>query len=82
MTATMDITKEKRPDEHMPAGTITNPTLAQQILNEFDAQSGLHPDFRPAHAKGLMCSGTFMGDGGKHGEAGNALAKPSNTQAT
>jgi catalase len=36
-----------------------NPALAQQILDAFDAQSGLHPGFRPAHAKGLMCSGTF-----------------------
>ena len=24
-----------------------------------DALSGLHPGFRPAHAKGLMCAGTF-----------------------
>ena len=40
-------------------GTITNATLAQQILDAFDAVFGLHPGFRPAHAKGLMCSGTF-----------------------
>ena len=45
--------------EHMPAGRLTNPALAQQILEAFDALSGLHPGFRPAHAKGLMCSGTF-----------------------
>jgi len=43
----------------MPTGTITNPTLAQQLLDAFDAAFGLHPGFRPAHAKGLMCSGTF-----------------------
>jgi len=43
----------------MPPGTITNPTLAQQLLDALDALSGLHPGFRPAHAKGLMCSGTF-----------------------
>jgi catalase len=36
-----------------------NPANAQQILDAFDAQSGVHPGFRPAHAKGLMCSGTF-----------------------
>src|SRR6266853_1554859 len=41
-------------------GTITNATLAQQILDAFDAVFGLHPGFRPAHAKGLMCSGTFV----------------------
>jgi catalase len=44
----------------MPTSTITNPALAQQLLDAVDATSGgLHPGFRPAHAKGLMCSGTF-----------------------
>jgi catalase len=43
----------------MPTGTITNPALAQQSLDVLDTLSGLHPGFRPAHAKGLMCSGTF-----------------------
>jgi len=44
----------------MPTSTITNPALAQQLLDAIDATSGgLHPGFRPAHAKGLMCSGTF-----------------------
>src|SRR6266478_8782638 len=43
----------------MPTGTYTNPALAQQLLDALDALSGLHPGFRPAHAKGLMCSGTF-----------------------
>jgi catalase len=45
--------------DHQPTGTLTNPVLAQQILDAFDALFGLHPGFRPAHAKGLMCSGTF-----------------------
>src|SRR5438093_6218634 len=40
-------------------GTIANPALAQQLLDALDALSGLHPGFRPAHAKGLMCSGVF-----------------------
>jgi catalase len=43
----------------MPTGTLTNPALAQQLLDAIDAVEGLHPGFRPAHAKGLMCSGTF-----------------------
>src|SRR2546426_7816674 len=43
----------------MPTGTLTNPALAQQLLDALDALFGLHPGFRPAHAKGLMCSGTF-----------------------
>jgi CDP-glucose 4,6-dehydratase len=33
--------------------------LAEQLLDALDTLSGLHPGFRPAHAKGLMCSGTF-----------------------
>ena len=45
--------------EHTPTGRITNPTLAQKILDSFDQQSGVHAGYRPAHAKGLMCSGSF-----------------------
>jgi catalase len=41
-----------------PTGTITNPALAKEVLDAFDS-SGVHPGYRPAHAKGLMCSGTF-----------------------
>jgi catalase len=36
-----------------------NPAPSQQLLDALDALSGLHPGFRPVHAKGLMCSGTF-----------------------
>jgi catalase len=43
----------------MSTGTLTNPALAQQLLDALDALSGLHPGFRPAHAKGLMCAGMF-----------------------
>ena len=43
----------------MPTGTINNPVLAQQLLDALDEAFGLHPGFRPAHAKGLMCSGIF-----------------------
>jgi catalase len=43
----------------MPTGAIANPALAQKLLDALDALFGLHPGFRPAHAKGLMCSGTF-----------------------
>ena len=43
----------------MPAGTSTNLALAEQLLDALDTLSGLHPGFRPAHAKGLICSGTF-----------------------
>src|SRR5215471_2421741 len=44
----------------MPAGKFTNQTFAQQILDAVDAAQGVYPGFRPAHAKGLMCTGTFV----------------------
>jgi catalase len=43
----------------MPDGKIANPELAQALLDALDALFGLHSGFRAAHAKGLMCSGTF-----------------------
>src|SRR5215475_7205394 len=33
--------------------------LANDLLAQLDAMFGLHPGFRPAHAKGIMLSGTF-----------------------
>ena len=33
--------------------------LSQELLQTFDAIFGLHPGFRPAHAKGIMLDGTF-----------------------
>jgi catalase len=37
-----------------------NPALSQQLLDALDMLSGgVQPGFRPVHAKGLMCSGTF-----------------------
>jgi catalase len=48
----------------MPAGTYTNLALAEQLLDALDTLAGLHPGFRPAHAKGLMCSGTFTSSPG------------------
>jgi catalase len=33
--------------------------LAEDLLKQFDAIFGLHPGFRPAHAKGFMLTGTF-----------------------
>src|SRR5579862_9028906 len=45
--------------KRMSTGTLANPVLAQQLLDAFDRLQGVHPGFRPAHAKGLMCSGVF-----------------------
>src|SRR5688572_5956558 len=33
--------------------------LANDLLQQFDTIFGLHPGFRPAHAKGVMLTGTF-----------------------
>jgi catalase len=43
----------------MPSRAFTNQAFAQQLLDAIDAVQGLHPGFRPAHAKGLMCAGVF-----------------------
>jgi len=53
--ALQELSKEKP----APTGTVANPTLAQNVLDALDGTSGVHPGYRPAHAKGLMCSGTF-----------------------
>ena len=44
----------------MPTGTIANPALAQQLLEALDGLFGLHPGFRPAHAKGLEVACLLM----------------------
>ena len=51
--------QEASKEKPAPTGTVANPTLAQNVLDALDATSGVHPGYRPAHAKGLMCSGTF-----------------------
>jgi catalase len=44
----------------MPAGKIDNQLLAERLLGAIDAAFAPQPGFRPAHAKGLMCCGTFV----------------------
>jgi len=34
-------------------------TLGQNIVQQFDTIFGVHPGFRPAHAKGILLAGTF-----------------------
>ncbi len=36
-----------------------SPALIQRLLDALDALSGLHAGFRPARAKGALCSGTL-----------------------
>jgi len=38
--------------------------LSQDLIKEFDTIFGLHPGFRPAHARGIMLTGTFSPDPG------------------
>lgn len=38
--------------------------LANDLLAQFDQLFGLHPGFRPAHAKGVMLTGTFTPSAG------------------
>src|ERR1700761_5418910 len=33
--------------------------LSEQLLKKFEALFGVHPGFRPAHAKGVMLNGSF-----------------------
>src|ERR1700761_4804409 len=34
--------------------------LSQQLLQKFDQLFGVHPGFRPAHAKGILLRGSFV----------------------
>jgi catalase len=51
----------------MPTGRVTNPTLAKDLLDVLDVLAGgVHAGFRPAHAKGAMCAGTFTPSADAH----------------
>jgi catalase len=53
-------TKVFMKEEHMPLPSDEKIVqLANDLLGQFDTIFGLHPGFRPAHAKGMMLSGTF-----------------------
>lgn len=39
--------------------TAAAQALSQDLVQALDNLFGLHPGFRPVHAKGVMCSGTF-----------------------
>ena len=39
--------------------TSTSPDTIRQIVEAMRALAGPHPGFRPVHAKGLVCAGTF-----------------------
>ncbi|OWK40775.1 catalase family peroxidase [Fimbriiglobus ruber] len=39
--------------------TDADPALIKNLLDALDTLSGTHPGFRPVHAKGVFCTGTF-----------------------
>jgi catalase len=39
--------------------STTAPTVVAQLVETMRALAGPHPGFRPVHAKGIVCSGTF-----------------------
>ena len=43
----------------MAAGILSGDPLAEPIVDALRTAAGPHPGFRPAHAKGLFCVGTF-----------------------
>ena len=45
-------------DAHMSTSATPEP-LIRQIVDAMRSLAGPHPGFRPVHAKGLVCSGTF-----------------------
>jgi catalase len=43
------------------SGSAATGTVIAQIVETMGALAGSHPGFRPVHAKGIVCSGTFRG---------------------
>ena len=41
--------------------SVTPSTVITQLVETMRALAGSHPGFRPVHAKGIVCSGTFRG---------------------
>src|SRR5215469_2447650 len=41
--------------------SATSPSVVAQLVQTMRALAGPHPGFRPVHAKGIVCSGTFRG---------------------
>src|ERR1700731_4502536 len=43
------------------SGSAAPGTVIAQLVEAMRALAGSHPGFRPVHAKGIVCSGTFHG---------------------
>jgi catalase len=46
------------------SGTPASATVVAQLVETMRALAGPHPGFRPVHAKGIVCSGTFRASAG------------------
>jgi catalase len=46
------------------SGSPASATVAAQLVETMWALAGSHPGFRPVHAKGIVCSGTFSASAG------------------
>ena len=46
------------------SGSAASPDLIAQLVETMRALAGAHPGFRPVHAKGIVCSGTFRASAG------------------
>ena len=43
------------------SGSAAPASVIAQIVETMRALAGAHPGFRPVHAKGIVCAGTFRG---------------------
>jgi catalase len=46
------------------SGSAVSPNVVAQLVETMQTLAGPHPGFRPVHAKGLVCSGTFSASAG------------------
>src|SRR5262247_2921632 len=46
--------------EHTMSGSVAPGSVVAQIVTAMRTLAGTHPGFRPAHAKGLVCTGRFQ----------------------
>ena len=46
------------------SGSAASPDVVAQLVETMRALAGPHPGFRPVHAKGIVCSGTFRASAG------------------
>src|ERR1700687_6313341 len=46
------------------SGSAASPDVVAQLVETMRTLAGPHPGFRPVHAKGIVCSGTFRASAG------------------